>query len=64
MAKEQLSSQLAVILHADVAGSTQLVQQDEQLAHRRIQDAFHRFSICIENYHGRMFELRGDQHLS
>ena len=60
MAKDDLSGKLAVILHADVAGSTQLVQQDEQLAHERIQDAFQRFSKTIEKYHGRVQELRGD----
>ena len=60
MAKDRLSGKLAVILHADVAGSTQLVQQDEQLAHERIQDAFRRFSDTIGKYHGRVQELRGD----
>ena len=60
MAKDDLSGKLAVILHADVVGSTQLVQQDEQLAHERIQDAFRRFSDTIEKYHGRVQELRGD----
>ena len=60
MAKDDLSGKLAVILHADVAGSTQLVQQDEQLAHERIQDAFRHFSDTIGNYHGRVQELRGD----
>ena len=60
MAKERLSGKLAVILHADVVGSTQLVQQDEQLAHERIQDAFQRFSDTIGKYHGRVQELRGD----
>jgi len=60
MAKGDLSGKLAVILHADVAGSTQLVQQDEQLAHERIRDAFRRFSDTIEKYHGRVQELRGD----
>ena len=60
MAKDRLSGKLAVILHADVAGSTQLVQQDEQLAHERIQNAFRRFSDTIEKYHGRVQELRGD----
>ena len=47
MAMDRLSGKLAVILHADVAGSTQLVRQDEQLAHERIQDAFRRFSEVI-----------------
>ncbi len=60
MAKDRLSGKLAVILHADVAGSTQLVQQDEQLAHERIQDTFRRFSDTIGKYHGRVQELRGD----
>ncbi|MFA9419018.1 MAG: adenylate/guanylate cyclase domain-containing protein [Gammaproteobacteria bacterium] len=60
MAKDRLSGKLAVILHADVAGSTQLVQQDEHLAHERIQDAFRRFSDTIGKYHGRVQELRGD----
>jgi len=60
MAKDRLSGKLAVILHADVAGSTALVQRDEQLAHERIQDAFRRFGEIIEKYQGRMLELRGD----
>jgi len=60
MAKESLSGKLAVILHADVAGSTALVQLDEKLAHERIQDAFGRFSETIEKYQGHVVELRGD----
>ena len=40
MAKERLTGKLAVILHADVAGSTELVQQDKELAHERIQNTF------------------------
>jgi len=60
MAKDHLSGKLAVILHADVAGSTALVQQNEQLAHERIQDAFRRFSDTIKTYQGHVLELRGD----
>ena len=60
MAKDDLYGKLAAILHADVVASTQLVQQNEQLAHERIQDAFWRFSDTIEKYHGRVQELRGD----
>jgi len=60
MAKGRLSAKLAVILHADVAGSTRLVQQDEQLAHERIQNAFQRFAETIGKYQGRVRELRGD----
>lgn len=51
---------LAVILHADVVGSTQLVQKDESVAHDRMQDAFRRFSTTIEAYNGITHELRGD----
>ena len=54
------SGKLAVILHADVAGSTQLVQQDEHLAHERIQLAFKRFEQHINDYRGHVLELRGD----
>jgi len=60
MVKDRLSGQLAVILHADVAGSTALVHQDEQLAHERIQDTFRRFGDTITKYRGRVRELRGD----
>ena len=60
MAKDYLSSKLVVILHADVAGSTALVQQDEQLAHERIQNAFQRFRDNIQKYQGKVLELRGD----
>jgi len=60
MAKGHLSGKLVVILHADVVGSTRLVQQDEQLAHERIQNAFQRFAETIGKYQGRVRELRGD----
>ncbi len=60
MAKDRLSGTLAVILHADVAGSTALVQQNEKLAHERIQDAFLRFGKIINKYQGHVRELRGD----
>jgi adenylate cyclase len=60
MDKIQLSRKLAVILHADVVGSTTLVQQNEALAHERIQGAFNRFSEIINSYTGITRELRGD----
>ena len=53
------SRKLAVILHADVVHSTTLVQQDEALAHARIQDACRRFSLTIEAYNGVTHEQRG-----
>ncbi len=40
--EESLPRKLAVILHADVVGSTKLVQVNETLAHQRIEDAFQR----------------------
>lgn len=53
-------SSLAVLLHADVVGSTTLVQRDERTAHERMQAAFRRLSECIARYHGTTHELRGD----
>jgi TolB-like protein len=53
-------SKLAVILHADVVGSTALVQKNESVAHERIQDVFRRFSATIESYGGIAHEIRGD----
>ena len=53
-------SKLAVILHADIVGSTRLVQRDELVAHERIQDAFRRFSTTIVGHGGIAQEIRGD----
>lgn len=55
---------LAVILLADNAGSTLLVQQNEHNAHQHIQDSFCRFSVFINQYHSQMCELRRDAHLA
>ncbi len=57
---ERSPRKLAVILHADVVGSTALVQLDESVAHDRIQDVFRRFSITINSYEGTAHEIRGD----
>jgi adenylate cyclase len=51
---------LAVLLHADVVGSTSLVQMNETLAHERIQDTFRRFSETIASHGGIAHEIRGD----
>ena len=56
----QSTRKLAVILHADVRGSTDLVQRNETLAHERIRDAFKAFSNTIQAYGGTPQELRGD----
>jgi adenylate cyclase len=60
MGKDQLSRKLAVILHADVVGSTLLVQKNDALTHERIQAAFHQFSETINSFGGITHELRGD----
>ena len=60
MADQDVSRKLAVIVHADVAGSTALVQRDETLAHQRINAAFQRFSSIIQEYSGTVHEIRGD----
>ena len=54
------SRKLAVLLHADVVGSTMLVRLDETLAHHRIQSAFIRFSELVSSHGGATLELRGD----
>jgi len=60
VAADTPSRKLAVILHADVVGSTKLVQRNESIAHERIQGTFHLLSEAIENYGGTVHELRGD----
>lgn len=54
------SRKLAVILHADVVGSTLLVQINETIAHERMRDVFQRFAKTIESYGGIAQEIRGD----
>ena len=56
----QSTRKLAAILHADVVGSTTLVQRNETLTHERVRDAFLRFSDTIRAYGGTPQELRGD----
>lgn len=53
-------SRVAVILHADIIGSTALVQQDAITAHRRFQEAFKLLEDTIGNYGGITHERRGD----
>ena len=57
---EEPTRKLAVLLHADVVGSTALVQLNEALAHQRIQDTFRRFSESIATHGGIAHEIRGD----
>lgn len=57
---EEPKRKLAVLLHADVVGSTALVQLNETVAHKRIQDTFRRFSEVISSHDGVTHEIRGD----
>ena len=57
---EVLPLRLAVLLHADVVGSTSLVRLDGALAHERMQSVFHRFSETISTHGGTAHEIRGD----
>lgn len=57
---EEPTRKLAVLLHADVIGSTALVQLDETIAHQRIRDAFQRFSQILAQHNGITQEIRGD----
>lgn len=58
--KEEPTRKLAVLLHADVVGSTALVRLDETLAHRRLQDTFKRLAEFILRHDGVAHEIRGD----
>ncbi len=55
-----LSRKLAVVLHADVVGSTELVQLNESVAHERIRGSFRRLSETITSHGGSTREIRGD----
>ena len=57
---EEPFRKLAVLLHADVVGSTALVQKNETLAHQRMQDTFRRFAEIIDTHGGIAHEIRGD----
>jgi adenylate cyclase len=58
--EERSVRKLAVILHADVVGSTLLVHRNETLSHDRIRDAFRRLSESVKAYGGTTQEIRGD----
>ena len=57
---DDMTSKLAVLLHADVAGSTELVRSDEALAHQRIVHAFRQFSETISDHDGETLGVWGD----
>ena len=51
---------LAVILHADIVGSTKLVRDDEVFAHRATRSAFQSLESSISEHEGSALEVRGD----
>lgn len=53
-------SRLTVLLHADIVGSTGLVQSHERTAHDRMQATFQSLSAIVARYAGTTHELRGD----
>lgn len=58
--EETPARKLAVILHADIVGSTALVKQNETVAHERIRDTFEKLSKIIADHSGIAHEIRGD----
>ena len=53
-------TRLAVVMHADVVGSTRMVQRDEQAAHEQITQALSRLARTVSRYGGHAHEVRGD----
>jgi adenylate cyclase len=51
---------LAVILHADVCGSTALVRRNEVVAHERMTGLFRRLAGLVRSNRGIVREIRGD----
>lgn len=57
---ERPSRKLAVILHADIAGSTTLVARDEAVAHAAFRRTFEQLAAFVGDYGGTTHEIRGD----
>ena len=57
---DDLTSKLAVLLHADVVGSTELVRLNDGLTHQRIVHAFRQFSETISSHDGVVLGVWGD----
>ncbi len=60
LSEEHHLPKMAVILHADVVGSTELVQRNETVAHARIHSRFGQLAETIREYGGIAHEIRGD----
>ncbi len=58
--KSLATTMSAIILHIDIAGSTDLVRKDMVLAHERIQYLYYRIKNITALHNGNTLELRGD----
>ena len=60
MGTERTKRELAVILHADVAGYSALMERDEDLTHQLVTECFDRLEDCVRRFGGSVCEKRGD----
>lgn len=60
MPHDRAPRKLAVVLHADVAGYASLMERDEDLTHKRVNETFDLLDGAISRYGGRIAERRGD----
>lgn len=60
MSRGRSPRRLVVVLHADVAGYSSLMERDEDLTHRRVSEAFDALAALVCRYGGSVLEKRGD----
>lgn len=60
METERSKRELAVILHADVAGYSALMECDEDLTHQLVNACFDRLEAYVRRFGGSVCEKRGD----
>lgn len=60
LVKNHLSRELAVVLHADVAGYSVLMERNEDLTHHLVTECFDRLEDYIQRFGGTICEKRGD----
>jgi adenylate cyclase len=60
VAIDRAKRELAVILHADVAGYSKLMERDEDLTHQLVNVCFDRLEEFVRRFGGSVCEKRGD----
>ena len=60
MGTDRSKREFAVILHADVAGYSELMERDEDLTHQLVTVCFDRLADCVQRFDGSVCEKRGD----